>query len=58
VVDSVSAPVLSVDQAALTVDIVLVPDGEYHPIHPDSLGGTDESSSPAPQDAAGNADRP
>lgn len=55
VVDSASAPVLSVDQAAQTVDIVLVPDGEYHPVHPDSLE-TDESPSPAPlgsTDAAG-----
>lgn len=43
VVDSVTAPVLSVDQAALTVDIVLVPDGEYIPVHPDSLDPVDES---------------
>ncbi len=43
VVDSVTAPVLSVDQAAITVDIVLVPDGEYVPVHPDSLDLGDES---------------
>ncbi len=55
VVDSVSAPVLSVDQAVLAVDIVLVPDGEYRPVHPDSLDNTDESPSPAPLDATGDA---
>jgi hypothetical protein len=59
VVDSVSAPVLSVDQAALMVEIVLVPDGEYQPVHPDSMDSTDESPSPAPFDATGEpADRP
>lgn len=49
VVDSVTAPVLSVDQAAMTVEIVLVPDGEYIPVHPDSLDSEDES--PASLDA-------
>src|SRR5574341_583261 len=58
VVDSASAPVLSVDQAALTVDIVLVPDGEYQPVHPDSLDSVDESSPPAPLDSTGNAEKP
>jgi hypothetical protein len=43
VVDSVTAPVLSVDQAAMTVEIVLVPDGEYVPVHPDSIESDDES---------------
>jgi hypothetical protein len=58
VVDSVSAPALSVDQAALLVDIVLVPDGEYQPVHPDSGDDTDESPSAAPRDAAGDAHGP
>jgi hypothetical protein len=59
VVDSVSAPVLSVDQTALMVDIVLVPDGEYRPVHPDSLDNASESPLPAPLDATGDAaDRP
>jgi len=53
VMDAESAPVLSVDQAALTVDIVLVPDREYQPVHPDSLDDTDDSLSPAPPDATG-----
>lgn len=51
VVDSVSAPVLSVDQAALLVDIVLVPDGDYQPVHPDSLDNADEAQSPASPNA-------
>jgi hypothetical protein len=58
VVDSASAPVLSVDQAALTVDIVLVPDGEYQPVHPDSLDSVDKPSSPAPLDSTGDAEKP
>jgi hypothetical protein len=58
VVDSVSAPVLSVDQAALLVDIVLVPDGEYQPVHPDSLDITAESGSPSPLDATDATDAP
>lgn len=59
VVDSVTAPVLSVDHAAQLVEIVLVPDGEYQPVHPDSLDKPDESSSPALSDATGEpAKRP
>ncbi|MEW6683400.1 MAG: hypothetical protein AB1451_10830 [Nitrospirota bacterium] len=59
VVDSVSAPVLSIDQAALLVDIVLVPDGDYQPVHPDSLGNADEAQSPALPDATGEeTDKP
>ena len=58
VVDSVSAPVLSVDQAVLLVDIVLVPDGDYQPVHPDSLDSADESGSPSPLDATDGTDSP
>lgn len=52
VVDSVSAPVLSVKDGTRTVEIVLVPDAEYQPVHPDSVDTKDdapgaETSAPA-----------
>lgn len=47
VVDSVTAPVLSIDQATTAVEIVLVPDGDYVPVHPDSLDLGDDATVPS-----------
>jgi hypothetical protein len=45
VVDSESAPVVSIHDAAQLVEIVLVPSGDYRPVHPDSIeGDTDDGS--------------
>ncbi|MFZ5875074.1 MAG: hypothetical protein ACOYXU_01575 [Nitrospirota bacterium] len=51
VVDSESAPVLSIHDAAQLVDIVLIPNGDYHPVHPDSV-------EPETGDGASDADDP
>jgi hypothetical protein len=51
VVDSESAPVVSVRDAAQLVEIVLIPSGEYRPVHPDSID-------PDAADTADDADPP
>ncbi len=53
VVDSESAPVVSIHDAAQLVEIVLVPTGDYRPVHPDSIavdaddGSADSDTVPA-----------
>jgi hypothetical protein len=53
VVDSESAPTVSIHDAAQLVEIVLVPNGDYRPVHPDSIeadgddGSTDSDAVPA-----------
>ncbi|HET8759693.1 MAG TPA: hypothetical protein VFN94_01400 [Nitrospiria bacterium] len=51
VVDSDSAPKVSVTNAVQLVEIVLVPSGEYRPVHPDSVEPDGEPASVEP-DAA------
>lgn len=45
VVDSESAPVVSIHDAAQLVEIVLVPSGDYRPVHPDSIEGDADDGS-------------
>ncbi len=50
VVDSESAPVVSIHDAAELVEIVLIPSGDYRPVHPDSIE-TDAGDGSADADA-------
>jgi hypothetical protein len=46
VVDSESAPVVSIHDAAQLVEIVLIPNGDYRPVHPDSIAVDADDGSP------------
>jgi hypothetical protein len=51
VVDTDSAPVVSIHDATQLVEIVLIPSEDYRPVHPDSID-TEAGESPSDADNA------